>query len=124
MSDEPILTNTLESDKAPTQIVPEPEAKKLFPIAWLVSLKTYTSGSSIAFVVLAYVSGFLVVNSYLVQFGISDFDFISARYFLAAANFAFFLFCFYLFAGRAAFLGEHWSSGELKAIRARGGREK
>jgi len=79
---------------------------------------------SLVSLAIAYVIGFLVVNAHLAKFGISDIEFVSARYLLAAANFAFFLVCLYLFAGRAVFLGPKWLSEDLKHIPASGGSRK
>jgi hypothetical protein len=72
----------------------------------------------------AYAAGFLVVNAHLAQFGVSDLDFVSARYFLAAANFAFFLVCFYFFAGRATYKMPGWLSSDCERIAASGGGKK
>jgi hypothetical protein len=67
-------------------------------------------------VALFYISGFLVLNAHLSKFGLSDTEFISGRYLLAAANFAFFLICFYLFAGRAIVFVQVWISQDLKSV--------
>ncbi len=67
-----------------------------------------------------YVSGFLVLNSNLAKWGVTDIEFIDARYFLASASFAFYLVCFYLFAGRAALLTPKWLGEDLERIN-RGG---
>lgn len=63
-----------------------------------------------------YLCGFLVINAFLAKFGISDFEFVSTRYLLAAANFAFFLVCFGLFAGRAVVQTPTWLREELEWI--------
>jgi hypothetical protein len=63
-----------------------------------------------------YVVGFLVLNSNLVQYGVTDFDFINARYFLAGATFVFFLSCFYLFAGRVALFGPRWLRQDMERL--------
>ena len=55
-----------------------------------------------------YISGFLVLNSYLNRFGIMEFDIISSRYLVPGAIFIFYLICFYLFAGRNIVLGKKW----------------
>lgn len=55
-----------------------------------------------------YVCGFLVLNAHLAKYGVEDYEFIDARYFLAGASFAFFLVCFYLFAGRAVLNMPRW----------------
>lgn len=63
-----------------------------------------------------YLSGFLVQNAHLSKFGLSDFEFVSGRYLLAAANFAFFLVCFYLFAGRAVLYSPRWLSEDIQQV--------
>lgn len=55
-----------------------------------------------------YVCGFLVLNAHLAKYGVEDYEFIDARYFLAGASFTFFLVCFYLFAGRAVLNMPQW----------------
>lgn len=69
---------------------------------------------------LLYVSGFLVMNANLARYGVLDVDFVNARYFLASASFVFYLLCFYLFAGRAVFLGKRWLREDLTAMRKLG----
>jgi len=63
-----------------------------------------------------YLSGFVVLNAHLSRFGLSDFEFVSGRYLLAAANFAFFLICFYFFAGRTILLTPLWSARDLQHV--------
>lgn len=63
-----------------------------------------------------YVSGFLVLNSNLAKFGVLDIEFVDARYFLAGANFVFFLVCFYLFAGRAVLFTPKWLKEDLQRV--------
>ncbi len=67
-----------------------------------------------------YLSGFLVLNAHLAKYGLTDFDFIRGRYLLAAANFAIFVICFYLFAGRAIVLGQNWLVKDLQYINRQG----
>lgn len=61
-----------------------------------------------------YISGFLVLNSNLAKFGVLDIEFVDARYFLAGASFAFYLICFYLFAGRAVLFTPKWLREDLE----------
>ncbi len=63
-----------------------------------------------------YVSGFLVLNSNLAKFGVLDFEFVDARYFLAGASFVFYLVCFYLFAGRAVLFTPKWLQEDLERL--------
>lgn len=63
-----------------------------------------------------YVSGFLALNSNLANSGVLDIEFADARYFLAGANFVFFLVCFYLFAGRAVLFTPKWLREELERV--------
>lgn len=63
-----------------------------------------------------YVSGFLVLNSNLANYGVLDIEFVNARYFLAGATFVFFLVCFYLFAGRAALFSPKWLREDLERL--------
>ena len=63
-----------------------------------------------------YVSGFLVLNSNLAKSGVLDIEFVDARYFLAGANFVFFLVCFYLFAGRAVLFTPKWLREDLERV--------
>lgn len=60
-----------------------------------------------------YVCGFLVLNSNLAKHGIVDFEFVDARYLVTGASFAFFLVCFYLFAGRAVLHMPKWLQEEI-----------
>jgi hypothetical protein len=60
-----------------------------------------------------YVCGFLILNANLAKYGIVDFEFVDARYILTGASFAFFLVCFYLFAGRAVFNTPKWLQEEI-----------
>ncbi|MDC8773440.1 hypothetical protein [Roseateles albus] len=60
-----------------------------------------------------YVCGFLVLNANLAKHGIVDFEFVDARYILAGSSFAFFLVCFYLFAGRAVLHTPKWLQEEI-----------
>lgn len=59
-------------------------------------------------VALFYLSGFLTLNAHLTKFGIAEFDIISARFLPAASNFAFFLLCYGLFAGRIVVSIHDW----------------
>ncbi len=61
-----------------------------------------------------YVSGFLVLNANLAKYGVLDIEFVDARYFLAGACFAFYLVCFYLFAGRAVLFTPNWLREDLE----------
>lgn len=61
-------------------------------------------------------SGFLVLNSNLAKSGVLDIEFVDARYFLAGANFVFFLVCFYLFAGRAVLFTPKWLREDLERV--------
>lgn len=63
-----------------------------------------------------YVSGFLVLNSNLAKSGVLDVEFVDARYFLAGANFIFYLVCFYLFAGRAVLFTPKWLREDLERM--------
>jgi hypothetical protein len=62
-----------------------------------------------------YVFGFLVLNSNLAKRGILDVEFVEARYFLAGINFAFFVLCFYLFAGRTSIFTPRWLNEEYES---------
>jgi hypothetical protein len=67
-----------------------------------------------------YASGFLVLNSNLAKSGVLDVEFVDARYFLASAGFAFYLVCFYLFAGRAALFSPKWLRQDLERLNKHG----
>jgi hypothetical protein len=55
-----------------------------------------------------YLCGFLTLNAYLARFGLVEIEVAGNKYLLAASNYLFFLFCFYLFAGRGIVLGKKW----------------
>jgi hypothetical protein len=59
-------------------------------------------------IALFYLAGFLTLNAHLAQYGIAEFDIVSARYLTAAGNFTFFLFCYGLFAGRIVISIHDW----------------
>lgn len=61
-----------------------------------------------------YVLGFLVLNANLAKNGIVDYEFVDARYILSGAVFAFFLICFYLFAGRTVVHTPRWLGDDIK----------
>jgi len=63
-----------------------------------------------------YAVGFLVLNSNLAKSGVLDVEFVDARYFIAGASFAFFLVCFYLFAGRAVIFSPRWLREDLERV--------
>lgn len=52
--------------------------------------------------------------------GIVDYEFVDARYILSGAVFAFFLICFYLFAGRAAVHTPRWLGEDIKLYKRLG----
>jgi hypothetical protein len=64
-----------------------------------------------------YIFGFLVLNSNLAERGILDVEFIEARYFIAGINFAFYVLCFYLFAGRASLFTPRWLYQEYESTK-------
>jgi len=83
---------------------------------WLelaAATRPYAWGASVGAL---YLCGFLVLNGNLARFGVADFELVSGRYFLAGANFAFFVLCFYFFLGRALFLGQTWLNKSMKKI--------
>lgn len=61
-----------------------------------------------------YVLGFLVLNANLAYNGIVDYEFVDARYIISGSVFAFFLTCFYLFAGRTVVYAPRWIGEELQ----------
>lgn len=67
-----------------------------------------------------YVLGFLVLNSNLAKNGIVDYEFVDARYILSGAVFAFFLMCFYLFAGRTVVHTPRWLGEDIKLYQSLG----
>lgn len=85
-------------------------------VSWWSTLNTVTGPLWAIIIAMFYLSGFLVLNAHLSKFGLSDFEFVSGRYLLAAANFAFFLVCFYLFAGRAVLYTPRWLSEDIQQI--------
>ncbi len=98
-------------DTSPDRSVPTPSRRDLLPF-----FKNLNSVVYLVAVGWLYVCGFLVLNAHLAKFGILDVDFINARYFLAGANFLFYLICFYLFAGRAVMFSPKWLGQELERL--------
>lgn len=101
----------------PTPALPPLEEPAKLPSAsWWSTLNTVNGPLWAISIAMFYLSGFLVLNAHLSKFGLSDVDFVSGRYLLAAANFAFFLTCFYLFAGRAVLCGPSWVAEDIQQI--------
>lgn len=62
---------------------------------------------------LLYIFGFLVLNANLSKSGVVDYEFVDARYILSGSVYAYFLVCFYLFAGRTVVHSPRWLSEDL-----------
>lgn len=65
---------------------------------------------------LVYSLGFITLNAYLFNYNITELEYTNPRVLIAACNFLLFLFCFYIFAGRAALNMPSWLNDELKLI--------
>lgn len=103
-----------------SQSTPQIQGELTVPDTSLSRLSTFLKELGPPFYALAvgalYVSGFLVLNSNLAKSGVLDIEFADARYFLAGANFVFFLVCFYLFAGRAVLFTPKWLREDLERM--------
>ena len=99
------------ADRSPPHIAaPTP------PLNWWSVIGATKGSLWVAFIAVFYLCGFLVLNAHLAKFGISEFEMVGGRYLLAGANFAFFLVCYYLFAGRAVMHVQRWLSEDLQLI--------
>lgn len=67
-------------------------------------------------VALFYLSGFLTLNAHLTKFGIAELEILNARFLPAASNFAFFLLCYGLFAGRMVVFIHDWIAAAGKRV--------
>ncbi|MDN5942338.1 MAG: hypothetical protein L0H94_10680 [Nitrospira sp.] len=105
-----------EQGTQPPALPPQEEQEKLPSSSWWATLNSVNGHLWAIIIAMFYLSGFLVQNAHLSQFGLSDFEFVSGRYLLAAANFAFFLVCFYLFAGRAVLYTPRWLSEDIQQV--------
>lgn len=75
----------------PPPALPPQEKQAQLPIAsWWSTLNAINGPLWAIIIAIFYLSGFLVQNAHLSKFGLSDFEFVSGRYLLAAANYAFF----------------------------------
>lgn len=102
--------------------VPNSEPKDLKSV--LVQIKDQGVTAFAAITGLVYTFGFLAINANLSKSGISDFDFLSARYLLGGFTFVFFMACFYFCAGRKIVLGEEWYKAEAAHYEKLGLRRK
>ena len=105
-----------EQAPPPPALPSEVEDPKSSNPSWWSTLTTVSGPLWVIIIAMFYLSGFLVLNAHLSKFGVSDFEFVTGRYLLAAANFAFFMLCFYLFAGRAILLSPRWLSEDFQEI--------
>jgi hypothetical protein len=105
-----------EQGTQPPALPPQEEQEKLPSASWWSTLNDGNGPLWAIIIAIFYLSGFLVQNAHLAQFGLSDFEFVSGRYLLAAANFSFFLVCFYLFAGRAILYTPRWLSEDIQQV--------
>jgi hypothetical protein len=71
-------------------------------------------------VALFYLSGFLALNAHLSKFGVAEFEILNARFLPAASNFAFFLLCYGLFAGRIVVFIHDWITETGKRVEQSG----
>lgn len=74
--------------------------KQVFFLTLLREIGPWAYAISIA---VFYVAGFLVLSSSLYLRGVYDYEYANTQYLLAAANYLFFVFCFYFFSGRSIF---------------------
>jgi hypothetical protein len=100
----------------PQQVQSEPFKPLLGAATVLPILKEFGPWFYALVVGALYVSGFLVLNSNLAKSGVLDVEFVDARYFLASAGFAFYLVCFYFFAGRAVLFTPKWLREDLARL--------